>query len=374
MLKFAGVSSALLACSLAFIARAQNDAPSTNQSHVIVTSTDKSSNTVIAIPPDTSWTGTISFRPGSPPKKSNPGEAATWLQTQIALNGLQSTGMHPWHIVISYDQFNDHGDKVHSGVVEERWAAPRKYTVTYKSDTLNQTDYVTDHGLYRLGDQRWPSPAEAQVRAEVLDPFSHLSTLQDFHAIAIDRTFGPHTLHCVGFEKPGGMTSPDQYCFDADSSVLRYVRGEGWNQTAYNDITQVEGRNIAHDVEVTDGGHPFLMLQVKLIEPILEPDEKDFTPPAEAVALAGQRVTGVAPKPLQTGFPEWPTSLLHQHFTVTLQIVIGKDGRVTSAQGLTGPPEAFKAAEAAARKWRYQPYLVAGEPTEVETKIQFQNQ
>jgi outer membrane biosynthesis protein TonB len=54
--------------------------------------------------------------------------------------------------------------------------------------------------------------------------------------------------------------------------------------------------------------------------------------------------------------------------------VIGKDGRVISAHAVSGPPDAYKAAEAAARKWRYQPYLVVGEPTEVETKVQFQNQ
>ena len=54
--------------------------------------------------------------------------------------------------------------------------------------------------------------------------------------------------------------------------------------------------------------------------------------------------------------------------------MIGKDGRVISAQALSGPPEAFQSAEAAVRKWRYQPYLVPGEPTEVETKVQLTNQ
>jgi TonB family protein len=329
---------------------------------------------VIAVPPDTSWTTSISFLGASPSKSLDAGVAAKWLQRQSALNGLQSADMGPWHMVVAYDQFDEDGDNVHSGVVEEYWAGSKKYRIAYKSDNFNQTDYATGQGLFRLGDQRWPNRAEAQVRTEIVDPFSQLATLQNVHASTADRSFGPHSLHCVVFVKSGGISIPAQYCFDNVSSALRYVRGSGWYQTAYNNIIQIEGHNIARDVEVTDGGHSFLKLRVKVIEPISEINEGDFTPAAGAVSLAGQRVTGVNPKPLQTGFPEWPASLRQQHFTVTVQIVIGKDGRVANAQAITGPPEAYKAAEAAARKWRYQPFLVVGEPVEVETKVQFQNQ
>ena len=111
-----------------------------------------------------------------------------------------------------------------------------------------------------------------------------------------------------------------------------------------------------------------------MVEQIPNIDEKEFNPPAGAVSLFGKLVIDVNLKPLQTGFPEWPSSLRQQHFLVIVEIVIGKDGRVISAHAVSGPPDAYKAPEAAARKWRYQPYLVVGEPTEVETKVQFQNQ
>jgi TonB family protein len=58
-------------------------------------------------------------------------------------------------------------------------------------------------------------------------------------------------------------------------------------------------------------------------------------------------------------------------FEVVVQIVIGKDGKVVDAKALSGPKAAYKAAESAARKWTYLPYLVAGQPAEVETKITF---
>lgn len=371
LVQFAFVYSWLTLTAYAQSTAAENQP---REIRVVVGSPEMSSDKVIAVPPDTSWTGTIAFRGSNRAEEVAPGSVAESMRTVSALNGLDSTAPQPWHIVIAYDQFDEDGDNVHSGVIEELWTGPKKYRISYKSDTLNQTDFATEQGLFRLGDQRWPNRVEMQVRNEVVNPFTFAATLQHVKVSSMERTFGSHVLHCIVFQRSGVISVPAQYCFDRDGTELRYVRGEGWYQTAYNDIAQIEGRNIARQVEVTNGGHRFLSIQVKTIEAISHVDEKELAPPADAVNLTGQRVTGVNPNPVQTVFPEWPSSIRHQHFSIALQIVIGKDGRVVSAQALSGPPEAFKAAEAAVRKWRYQPYLVLGEPAEVETKVQLNNQ
>ena len=59
-------------------------------------------------------------------------------------NGMQSADLQPWHIVVTYDQFDEDGDNVHSGVYEEYWAGAKKYKRIYKSDNLNETDYATE--------------------------------------------------------------------------------------------------------------------------------------------------------------------------------------------------------------------------------------
>ncbi|WP_433971966.1 energy transducer TonB [Tunturiibacter lichenicola] len=310
----------------------------------------------------------------TPKEPLNSGDVAEWLHKVSSLNGLQSADIQPWHIVITYDQFDEDGDNVHSGVVEELWANPKKYKISYKSDALTQTDYATDQGLYRLGDQRWPNPAEIQVRAEIVDPFSFASKLRGLTSSSEENTFGTHTLHCVAFKKTGGISVSNQYCFEQSSSVLRYVRGQGWDQTTYNDIISFRGRSVAQQVNVTNGGKPFLKLTVKALEPITQLDENDFTPPNNAVSLIGKRVTGVLRQPVKMSFPEWPESLRQQHFIIGLQIVIGQDGHVVSAQAISGPADAYKSAENAVRKWVFEPYLVLGEPSEVETKVQLSNQ
>jgi protein TonB len=102
-------------------------------------------------------------------------------------------------------------------------------------------------------------------------------------------------------------------------------------------------------------------------------EEWEFIPPADAVNLANKRVTGVPEQPLQPVFPEWPTSFRQQHFLVSVEIVIGKDGHVISAHAVSGPPETYKAAENAVKKWTFRPYLVLGDPVEVESKVQLSN-
>jgi TonB family protein len=54
---------------------------------------------------------------------------------------------------------------------------------------------------------------------------------------------------------------------------------------------------------------------------------------------------------------------------VVLQAVIGKDGAIKSLQVISGPDELAPSALDAVRQWVYRPYLLNGQPTEVETTI-----
>jgi hypothetical protein len=149
------------------------------------------------------------------------------------------------------------------------------------------------------------------------------------------------------------------------------VRGPGWWQIAYNDVVSFQGRFVARNVEVTDGGHPFLKLRVTKLEQLDHLDENEFSPTADAVNLSGARVSGVAMTPLKTVPIDISAVSGLQKFEVVVQIVIGEDGKVIEVKAISGPKEAYKAAESAARKWVYLPFLVAGQPAEVETKITF---
>lgn len=54
---------------------------------------------------------------------------------------------------------------------------------------------------------------------------------------------------------------------------------------------------------------------------------------------------------------------------VVLAVVIGKDGTIAHLSVLSGPRELIDAAIGAVQQWRYRPYILNGEPTEVDTTI-----
>jgi protein TonB len=56
--------------------------------------------------------------------------------------------------------------------------------------------------------------------------------------------------------------------------------------------------------------------------------------------------------------------------TVILHAVIGKDGSIENLTLVSGHPMLAPAAIEAVKQWRYKPYLLNGEPVEVDTEVQ----
>jgi periplasmic protein TonB len=69
--------------------------------------------------------------------------------------------------------------------------------------------------------------------------------------------------------------------------------------------------------------------------------------------------------------PQYPTEAGRKRIegTVVLMAVIGKDGAVRDVRVESGPPLLAQAAIDAVRQWRYKPYLLNGEPVEVDSHI-----
>jgi TonB family protein len=70
--------------------------------------------------------------------------------------------------------------------------------------------------------------------------------------------------------------------------------------------------------------------------------------------------------------PEYPPEARNARIegTVVLQATIAKDGTISELHSISGPKELIPAAVKAVEQWRYQPYLLDGQPVAVETAIQ----
>jgi len=69
--------------------------------------------------------------------------------------------------------------------------------------------------------------------------------------------------------------------------------------------------------------------------------------------------------------PEYPqiAKITHTEGTVVIDAVISRSGSIESVHVLSGPPMLQSAALAAVRQARYRPFLLNGQPTEVQTTI-----
>lgn len=67
--------------------------------------------------------------------------------------------------------------------------------------------------------------------------------------------------------------------------------------------------------------------------------------------------------------PVYPPGVLAERIegTVVVNVTIDKGGSVYKAEYVSGPPMLVPAAIEAVKQWKYQPYLIGGEPVEVET-------
>jgi protein TonB len=102
-------------------------------------------------------------------------------------------------------------------------------------------------------------------------------------------------------------------------------------------------------------------------------DGAPAAPSAGVPALARIRVGGnvQATKLIAQPKPSYPGEAKQARIqgVVKLRAIIGKDGAIENLDVISGHPLLVAAALGAVRQWVYEPTLLNGEPTEVETQI-----
>jgi TonB family protein len=90
--------------------------------------------------------------------------------------------------------------------------------------------------------------------------------------------------------------------------------------------------------------------------------------PKETLKVSQGVTQGLLLKRVQ---PNYPRQALQMHLqgAVELQAVIGKNGIISSVKVLSGEPILARAAAQAVLQWKYKPYLLDGEPVDIQTQI-----
>jgi TonB family protein len=193
----------------------------------------------------------------------------------------------------------------------------------------------------------------------------------------VERTGGGPKLNCVTLSSPkAGTTAWDwMYCFSPTAPILRIAESfQGADQTVYNGIVSASGAFVGRDCSFSELGKVRVRVHLDSLEALPQMEESVFAPPPGAVEIPRRvnvRGTVMAAKLLRKVTPEYPAVAKAARIqgTVVLEAIIGKDGRVGDLRTLSGPTPFIQAATDAVRQWTYEPYLLDGEPVEVETHI-----
>lgn len=311
------------------------------------------------------------------PVASIPKNPSDIIRLASTMNGVDLPSVKPWHIKLSYDEFDEEGSNVHSGTLEEFHMSPVKYKRIYTTDNFNQTEIANGSAVFRSGDQIWPPSVPLQVRNEALRPF-YRTTRQprNVKLDKIDWPVGSAKIPCVIFRHTDLIISDNglnKYCFDSGTIRLRYTRGSGWDETTFNNFVLFDGRYVARDIAVTTGGKAFLNIHIEKLEEIAEAQDSFFKPPPDSPGPLGGRITISADQLLDEYLiAQPPLRSSAAKGKVNVSFVVGKDGSVIEAKALDGPADLQKAALDTIRGYKFHPFLILDQPVEVESRMSFE--
>ncbi|GGA75767.1 hypothetical protein GCM10011507_28920 [Edaphobacter acidisoli] len=322
-------------------------------------------------------------------------ENAAALVARVQAAGIQNSidgpGIRPWHLTVSFQLFDDQQKPREQGTMEEWWAGPDLYKISFASPSYTATEIKNKDGLFRTrGSQGWPYMLRVLHQMEV-HPMPSDKAIEQSTAKLEQRSIGKVKLDCIHL-KPGDkklaemMPADDMlppvedptYCFDHDGNALRLYSLIGYLEVAQNRMGIFEQRTVALDVFVTDIGPNVMTAHVMALTGY-QPNAADFDTSSPAWEKAHKPVSDIYIGPVviagrKTGgaIPHYPETAREQHIqgTVVMTAIVGTDGHIHRLEVVASPDKALsKAAQDAVQTWTYQPYLLYGAPTEVETTI-----
>lgn len=292
------------------------------------------------------------------------------LKEIASANALTSEGKTPFHLKVNFQLFDLAGKETESGTIEEWWTAPGIARLVVTSPSLS----------YIIPGQTPPEGVEStregylvnQLITQELDPVPDLSRAQ-IPLKTTNQSFDKLQLTCY---VAGGTETAMNYCVDPSSNALRIKYEPGDLFEARNSLGTFHGTNVALDTRVSYEGKSAISGKIVALQSFdaskadmamthPEPVAAQPLPPgAKAGVMAGKIIDKVQPT-----YPMMAKSS-HRGGTVILHALISKQGTIIGLFPIASPDASLtEAAMDAVKKWKYQPYLLNGQPTEVDTTI-----
>ena len=296
--------------------------------------------------------------------------------------------LKPWHLKATYQLYDEKGKPTEQGTYEYWWASPKVYRSTWARPSASKTDWHTAEGKHAF---KYSGGSlgyyEFKLQDALFSPLPDPSELDPTKS-RLDRELEPIF---VGVKSPCVMVVPitpqheqiqtapaglfPTYCFDTKLPILR--ASFSWTSVSmeFSHIAKVQGKFLPEEIVFLDGKRTILSAKVDKVEG-LNPTDAALVPPPDAKTPSRDKVfisAGVAVGFITTKqAPVYPQDAKDAGIagTVVLQAVIGRDGNIHDLRIISTPwPSLAAASLSAVSHWQYKPYLLNGEPVEVETTI-----
>lgn len=315
--------------------------------------------------------GAVTHASASTSPQRLPGNPYKLMKLAARENGPGNT---PWHIHATWSIGKGSHQAALSGSYDEWWVGPKQYKMAYATPGFSQERFVTPHGIFVIGDTRWPNPVLAYVQSMLESPVPDRQELDNsnFESRSVQES-GVH-LECAIVEShiredSREVATGTSFCFATGSPAIR-MEAFPDSQTVFNSFVLFRGRYLARSIQLYRTGLPDLDIHTDLVEPLSSSAAAEMAPPANAVP-APHWITHT--DLIRGDAPAYPEAALAKKVqgTVVLDLTIRRDGTVGDIQVMSGPPLLRQASIDSARAWRYVPFQRDGKPVSVDNQISF---
>jgi TonB family protein len=310
-------------------------------------------------------------------QEAAPASGADEWGTLVAANNLDVKGNSPFHLVMTFQLYDLDGKATGTGTFEEWWAAQGSQKIIVHLPGLNEDGKAPEGADTKVARDAYLVGQLMNAAVRPVPPESRA----DASATTKTESFGKNRLDCTARKVIlVGATDaqPTTVCVKPQTTDVLIVEGLGRKETLMRPSTgKFHDTYVALEVQIGFIGRNAITGKVTTMQSF-DPAKSEVklstvAPPAasqpNAVRIVGGVIAGHLVKSVD---PEYPALATMQHVSgsVLLNAVIGKDGSVERLVPIASTDSSFTdAAIQSVKKWKYSPYLLNGEPTEVDTTI-----
>jgi len=324
--------------------------------------------------------------PAAPPQDL-PKDSRAIFAAAAPYYDFNDPALKPWHLKASYQLYDDKGDPTEKGTFEYWWVSPKVYRRTWSRPSATHTDWYTADGKHaHFSTGIGFSYFEHKLQSAFLSPLPGADELDSANNRLVREQImlGAGKLTCV-------MVAPKMlqqgqveriplglfptYCFDPNLPELRVSYSFGTITEGFMAIAKLQGRFLPQQVAFLDGKREILSAKVESVEgisasdPALTPDSHAHFPGIEKVQVSAEVAVGQLIKKVVPIYPQ-DAKYARVSGKVVLGALIGRDGRIHELRVIEAPwPSLVASAMWAVSQWEYKPYLLKGEPVEVDTIV-----